>query len=903
MRLLFRRGLLALALTLTFTGVAHAQTPVNASPVVQLVSYRDIYGKHIEMLGWGSASIINDKGIIISNNHVVDDGTGHLASAFSVCVTKQLKARPTCDYTASLIARDETMDISILKIDPKDVHGNAVDYGNFQKLDVDFDYTPTAQDDTVIIGYPWIGADTITETKGIVSGTTQYNGFQYIKSDAVIAGGNSGGAMINKAGKLIGIPTFTLGGFFDSSLGYALSIKEAKTFIQDNIAKAPSILTQHIDFAGYQNAMDAINKQHSVSDDLLGLTFSTDYEVSNYIRNRTLQLSPSSPKDIILNGMTINVSKTPKLEGEKAFLHYAESVWLYSANSTKLTKKTIGGLSFYTPISNYDPSQGETNSYTNYFTQLTPTLLLQISVDAPLYDEKNNQKVREEVERVLSGLTFTKTPSGLEKEFTFDLLSPELKVTTDEQSIPDDIFGSLIQFLGNGHEYLTLSLQVKDLYSGGGRSVEDLYAYETANMQKDYTAPITINGLPGYVACQASPGNGSPNAYIPYLYNEPSTDVNGTVTPPSQECYIRLLSGLKDDAGNEYFVSILVHGPATKISDTLEKAYTFLKENMYINGNTGGETVLVNPFNNVVSLNFKDIDDQSDEYRQTLKVLVKYGLLQNGTRFDPYRAMRWKDFLSIYLHALYNVDLTTVKGCPRIDTVCALKKATIETPNGTKKIYDILANTMKIDVNALVPQSSIADFDFIFRAHLADADFGKFSQKDIAMYQRNPSSPSYEAQYNALNALDTFLYGSQRSGINDMMSSWSSFSADKNVVFYPLQGLKVEENYNNEPYVFSGDKAAEYQYQTWADQQKRSQARYTTAYATLTECLKKKNAGLDCVKDYTLTLGRLMQEDQADMLSYNVLTRAQAYDFIMSNINFSLFDTALADKEAPASQQ
>jgi hypothetical protein len=61
-----------------------------------------------------------------------------------------------------------------------------------------------------ILGYPGIGGETITFTEGAVSGFTQERGVEgraWIKTDATIAGGNSGGMAVNPSGKLIGVPT------------------------------------------------------------------------------------------------------------------------------------------------------------------------------------------------------------------------------------------------------------------------------------------------------------------------------------------------------------------------------------------------------------------------------------------------------------------------------------------------------------------------------------------------------------------------------------------------------------------------------------------------------------------------------------------------------------------------
>jgi S1-C subfamily serine protease len=59
-------------------------------------------------------------------------------------------------------------------------------------LQLDTAYIPKAQDKTLAIGYPSVGADTITQTVGVVAGTQQYNDATYIKTDAAISPGNSG---------------------------------------------------------------------------------------------------------------------------------------------------------------------------------------------------------------------------------------------------------------------------------------------------------------------------------------------------------------------------------------------------------------------------------------------------------------------------------------------------------------------------------------------------------------------------------------------------------------------------------------------------------------------------------------------------------------------------------------
>lgn len=180
--------------------------------------------------------MIDTQGHILTNNHVVDNGFGDISDDFSICVTDDPSLPPRCHYTASVIARDANRDIALLQLDPVDIFGRPVNFSTFSTLSIDYAYTPNAGDSVIARGYPWVGANTITETQGIVSGTYLYNNNTYIKTDTLIAGGNSGGPLI-RDGKMVGVNTFLIGGSADPALGYSLSIKEAQGFIQSALTQ------------------------------------------------------------------------------------------------------------------------------------------------------------------------------------------------------------------------------------------------------------------------------------------------------------------------------------------------------------------------------------------------------------------------------------------------------------------------------------------------------------------------------------------------------------------------------------------------------------------------------------------------------------------------------------------
>ena len=158
----------------------------------------------------GSGSVLTEKGHILTNFHVVGDpDTGRLYNRrgliYVAVSPPNLRDPPQVEYVAELMQSDRSMDLVLIKI---------VARQDGQDLPVDLDLTtmPVGDSDTVrigdelsIIGFPGLGGATVTFTKGSVSGFLTDEG--WIKTDAEINLGNSGGAAINREGQLVGIPS------------------------------------------------------------------------------------------------------------------------------------------------------------------------------------------------------------------------------------------------------------------------------------------------------------------------------------------------------------------------------------------------------------------------------------------------------------------------------------------------------------------------------------------------------------------------------------------------------------------------------------------------------------------------------------------------------------------------
>lgn len=148
--------------------------------------------------GFGSGVIISSDGYIVTNNHVIDD-------ADEVQVT--LENNRT--YVAEVIGTDPTTDIALIKVKAKDLP--FVNYGDSDALRVG--------EWVLAVGNPFAQGSrydlTSTVTAGIVSAKARsiniiggtYGIESFIQTDAAVNPGNSGGALVNLRGELIGINT------------------------------------------------------------------------------------------------------------------------------------------------------------------------------------------------------------------------------------------------------------------------------------------------------------------------------------------------------------------------------------------------------------------------------------------------------------------------------------------------------------------------------------------------------------------------------------------------------------------------------------------------------------------------------------------------------------------------
>ena len=189
--------------------------------------------------GSGSGSIIDDKGHILTNVHVIQNATQIYVSLHD-----------GAQYEAKIVGYDLDSDLAVLKIDPpKGVILKTIEFGDSRKLKVG--------QKVIAIGNPF-GMER-TMTTGIVSGLgrpIQNSNKRIIRNmiqtDTAINPGNSGGPLLDTSGKMIGINTMILSSSGSSAgVGFAVSSETAMRVVSD-LLKYGKVKRGVIDASLYQ---------------------------------------------------------------------------------------------------------------------------------------------------------------------------------------------------------------------------------------------------------------------------------------------------------------------------------------------------------------------------------------------------------------------------------------------------------------------------------------------------------------------------------------------------------------------------------------------------------------------------------------------------------------------------
>lgn len=200
--------------------------------IVEIAAYNSKYQNMI--VSTGSGVIISGDGYIATNTHILDGASAKLPTGENSFKpdTFTVFTHDEKQYDAKIIGRDAKTDIAVIKIEASGLP--CAEFGN--------------SDDAVVgervaaIGNPEGLSGSITD--GIISGvnrkiktdTTSYE-MDCIQTDAAVSPGNSGGALVNMYGQVIGIISSKYANSNSEGLGFAITSNEAKPIIEELISQ------------------------------------------------------------------------------------------------------------------------------------------------------------------------------------------------------------------------------------------------------------------------------------------------------------------------------------------------------------------------------------------------------------------------------------------------------------------------------------------------------------------------------------------------------------------------------------------------------------------------------------------------------------------------------------------
>jgi S1-C subfamily serine protease len=281
----------------------------------------NVFGNTRPIEGVGSGFVVDSRGYIVTNAHVVGDNPKEITVYF--IDGKEL--------TAEVLWKDTTLDMAVIKVDATNLP--IVELGDSDAIDVG--------ELAIAIGNPLGLRYDRTVTQGIISGlnrTIQVSQTDImedlIQTDAAINPGNSGGPLINSEGKIIGINTAKASA---EGLGFAIQINIAKPIINQLINEGKfqatylgiGLLDREI--AGYLDT---------------GIKIKYGIYITSVLQNYAADKAGLKPEDVItqVDGVEVNTmvkfksvlySKKP---GDKVTIKYERENKIYEAEATLMAK-------------------------------------------------------------------------------------------------------------------------------------------------------------------------------------------------------------------------------------------------------------------------------------------------------------------------------------------------------------------------------------------------------------------------------------------------------------------------------------------------------------------------------------------------------------------------------------
>ena len=222
----------------SITEVVEAVKPAVVSVMVGTVSY-NIFLQPVPTEQAGSGVIIDDRGYIITNNHVVEG-----AESITVTLTDGRA------FDATLTGTDPLTDLAVIKIEGDSLP--TVEFSKSSEVEVG-EWVVAIGNALALKGGPTVTVGVISALGRTIEAESGWSLYDVIQTDAAINPGNSGGPLINLQGEVVGINTAKISAIDVAGVGFAVSADTASPVVDELINRGLCLATLPRCIAGHRN--------------------------------------------------------------------------------------------------------------------------------------------------------------------------------------------------------------------------------------------------------------------------------------------------------------------------------------------------------------------------------------------------------------------------------------------------------------------------------------------------------------------------------------------------------------------------------------------------------------------------------------------------------------------------
>ncbi len=492
-----------------------------------------------------------------------------------------------------------------------------------------------------------------------------------------------------------------------------------------------------------------------------------------------------------------------------------------------------------------------------YFKIVDGTHLLLLQLATPFSNESTYDTIQKNIAAFLAGVRFP-TQFSFNKADSITVADARVSLHPTNQSLVDfrsnffpyngviselmvtydDLF-SMRTYLGNLWSYAQVSIVPNSFYTEDTSASELLSKLKEVPYFSENTESnlITYKGHEGFVVCD--------NSTWSQVTDEKNTSHSTAF------CEVIFFVG-QDDS---HFLSLMF------LTDKRKKADMYVLLRDYLDKHVTVSDLGSTDFGSTPQkLAYTDVENQSQEFKDALKHLLKYGILTPRTIFDGEHPLTWDEYIRLHVWSIYHKRLS--------DNII---------PGDTKSpTFEAVIKKMPIDRRAYVNSAQRDTFDLIFSMYLAGVSLPSYTAESLDQF-RTQKDTQYHAEWQKIEDFEYLYFMGQKMSPNGSSYYNSGYYTPKSYVSYnPVSGLSYEPVLSTDPIKFG-------------------------AYEPTQKARKALEAELECTRSSAQYFSAHCFEKRQDyiwsLLSYDVLTKGQAISSLFSSVDFALWDAELAEKK------